>query len=87
MINAGPNTLFNCLTHTETVTGAVFRSTHVKTVAEVVEYGHGQINHLIPDDRVGQGQGHEERLEAFDLCRRRHAQSRRQVRTEAAADP
>ena len=65
----------------------LFRCTHVKTVAEVVEDGHGQINHLIPDDRVGQGQGHEERLEAFDLSRCRHAQSRRQVRAETTADP
>ena len=65
----------------------LFRCTHVKTVAEVVEDGHGQINHLVTDDRVRQGQGHEERLETFDLCRRRHAKSRRQVRAETAADP
>ena len=65
MINATQNTLFNCLTHTETVTEAVFHWTHVETVTEVVEDGHGQIDHLVTDDRVGQGQGHEERLKAL----------------------
>ena len=86
-INATQSALFNCLTYTETATQAVFHLTYVETVAEVVEHSNGQIDHLVTDDRVGQGQGHEERLEAFDLCRRRHAQSRRQVRAEAAADP
>ena len=64
-INATQSALFNCLTYTETATQAVFHLTYVETVAEVVEHSNGQIDHLVTDDRVGQGQGHEERLKAL----------------------
>ena len=39
----------------------------VKAVAEIVEDGNRKLHDLVSNDGVGKRQGHEERLEGFDL--------------------
>ena len=39
----------------------------IKAVAEIVEDGNRKSHDFVSNDGVGEGQGHEERLEGFDL--------------------
>ena len=43
------------------------REAHIQAFADVVEDGNRKSHDFVSNDGVGEGQGHKERLEGFDL--------------------